>query len=152
MTPNGKGLNHLCSNDNKESLLGITEKNNLHCFSKTVVSCENEKKQSHIWSLADTVDASITEDTESSDNRSGSQDCLFVRGLRAHGLSLHSKKTPTHREYYIDESSQSAKIFSTSSFNLQSFQHGCPNRVSEETYEYSSVEGINYTLLAYKKR
>ncbi|XP_072278609.1 iroquois-class homeodomain protein IRX-6 [Pyxicephalus adspersus] len=145
LTLNDKSLIDLCSNENKESLLGIIEgKGNIHCFGKIAVSCENEKTQPHIWSLAHTADPSTTENTES---RSVSPESLYFRGSRAHGLcieaqSFHGKKLPIHKEYYFEESAQSAKIFSTSTLNRQSFQRSCSNPVLGATYAYSTAEGI----------
>lgn len=128
------------------SLLGIVEdKNNLHCSD---VTCDNEKPQAHIWSLAHTADVRNTEDIESSDNRSISPNYRFARGPPAHGLCTKTRSLPstthpiTHTENYSKESSQPAKIFNASKFNLQSFHRSCPYPVLGETYQYSAVGGI----------
>ncbi|CAN2389542.1 DNA-binding transcription factor activity [Pristimantis euphronides] len=137
-----------CNKNNSEDFLGLMMgKKSFQGYSEHIVSCENAEKP-RIWSLAHTAGATITVDAESGESRSMSPDCLFVRRRHStHGLcnetrSLHSIKTQTHTECSFEEMSQSAKVYRTSTFNLQSFQLSCPYPVLGESCEYSSgVEG-----------
>ncbi|KAM4018061.1 iroquois-class homeodomain protein IRX-6 [Anomaloglossus baeobatrachus] len=147
-----------CNKDNTEDFLGLmVGKKSFQGYSEHIVSCENAEKP-RIWSLAHTAGATITVDTESGNSRSMSPDCLFVRRKHStHGLcnearSLHSIKTQTHTECSFEEMSQSAKVYRTSTFNLQSFQLSCPYPVLGESCEYSSgVEGTEKSMKTNKE-
>ncbi|KAM3918286.1 iroquois-class homeodomain protein IRX-6 [Leptodactylus fuscus] len=142
-----------CNKDNTEDFLGLmVGKKSFQGYSEHIVSCENIEKP-RIWSLAHTAGATISVDTESGDSRPVSPDCLFVRRRHStHGLcsetrSLHSIKTQTHTECSFEEMSQSAKVYRTSTFNLQSFQLSCPYPVLGESCEYSpGVEGTERSM------
>ncbi|CAJ0939124.1 unnamed protein product [Ranitomeya imitator] len=153
LTQNCNAATNPCNKDNTEDFLGLmVEKKSFQGYSEHIVSCENAEKP-RIWSLAHTAGATITVDTESGNSRSMSPDCLFVRRRHStHGLcnetrSLHSIKTQTHTECSFEEMSQSAKVYRTSTFNLQSFQLSCPYPVLGESCEYSSgVEGSERSM------
>ncbi|XP_075692858.1 iroquois-class homeodomain protein IRX-6 [Rhinoderma darwinii] len=153
LTQNYNAATIPCNKDNTEDFLGLmVGKKSFQGYSEHIVSCENAEKP-RIWSLAHTAGATITVDAESGDSRSMSPDCLFVRRRHStHGLcsekrSLHSIKTQTHTECSFEEMSQSAKVYRTSTFNLQSFQLSCPYPVLGESYEYSSgVEGTERSM------
>ncbi|XP_063800291.1 iroquois-class homeodomain protein IRX-6 [Pseudophryne corroboree] len=154
LTPNDNSHNYPCNKDNGEDVLGVMMgKKSLQRYSEHVMSCETAEKP-RIWSLAHTAGASNTADIESCSSRSVSPDCLFVRRRHStHGFcsevrSLHSIKGQTQTECSFEEMSQSAKVFRTSTFNLQSFQLSCPYPVLGEPCEYSSgVEGIYLSML-----
>lgn len=153
LAPNYNAATSPCDKDTEDFLGLMVGKKSFQGYSEHIVSCENTEKP-RIWSLAHTAGATITVDTESGDSRSMSPDCLFVRRRHStHGLcsetrSLHSIKTQTHTECSFEEMSQSAKVYRTSTFNLQSFQLSCPYSVLGESCEYSSgVEGIYSSVL-----
>ncbi|XP_075043633.1 iroquois-class homeodomain protein IRX-6 [Mixophyes fleayi] len=157
LTPNDNAHNFPCNKDNAEDFLGVVVgKKSLQRYSEHIISCETEKPR--IWSLAHTAGASNIVDVESGDSRSVSPDCIFVRRRHStHGLcsevrSLHSIKSQTQTECSYEEMSESAKVFRTSTFNLQSFQLSCPFPVLGETCEYASgMEGIERAMKTSKE-
>ncbi|XP_029466535.1 iroquois-class homeodomain protein IRX-6 [Rhinatrema bivittatum] len=100
-----------------------------------------------IWSLAHTAGASVIVNPQSNDQRTVSPGCLLIRGRKAargqctEVRPLHSIRAQPGNESAFEES---AMIFRTSNFNLQSLQLNCASYpVLGETCQYSSgAEGF----------
>ncbi|KAM8945918.1 iroquois-class homeodomain protein IRX-6 [Pelodytes ibericus] len=146
LTPPCNPRTFLCNKANTGDLLGIMVERASLCAHSDQESTYETTEKPRIWSLAHTAGANLTVDVESGEKKSVSPDCFISRRHLAHGLhsevrALHSLKT--HNENAFEDVTAPAKIFRTSTFNLQSFQLSCSYPVLGETCQNSSgAEGI----------